>query len=75
MDMKTHWFKQLGPLYIPVHAYGYLVTILAIALVVPVSLAVVRNGQSVTDEIFQLFVYATCVAFWWKWIADKTSEK
>lgn len=73
--MKTIWFKQVGLFYIPVHFYGYILTILAIVLMVPVATAVFRNGNSVTDDLYHLFIYLTCTAFWWKWIADKTSEK
>ena len=73
--MKAYWFRQVGIFYIPIHAYGYLVTLLAIILVVPVALVIISNGASVSDDLYHLFVYLTCTAFWWKWIADKTSEK
>ncbi len=73
--MKTNWFRQIGLFYIPVHAFGYLVTLLAILFMVPVSMAIFRNGHSISDDFYQLFIYLTCTAFWWKWIADKTSEK
>jgi hypothetical protein len=73
--MKTIWFRQVGLFYIPIHFYGYLLTMLAIIFMVPVATAVFRNGTSVSDDIYQLFIYLTCTAFWWKWIADKTSEK
>jgi hypothetical protein len=75
IDMKTIWFRQFGLLYIPVHFYGYIITMLAIALMVPVAVDVFKDDHAISDDLFHLFVYLTCTAFWWKWIADKTSEK
>ena len=49
--MKQTWFKKTGWVYIPVHPLGFLVTILAIAFMVPVIMAVDRNAHSVTDEL------------------------
>ena len=71
--MKTTWFKQLGWFYIPTHAAGYIVTLFAILFMLPVCMAVIRNGHSVTDDLYEIFVYGTCTAFWWKWVAEKTS--
>jgi hypothetical protein len=72
--MSSVWFKKLGWCYVPVHAMGLLVTGLAIIFLIPVYTAIVRSGHSVSDNLYQLFVYTTCTAFWWKWIADKTSQ-
>ena len=73
--MKTIWFKQMGWIYIPVHPAGFIVTIMAIIFMIPVCMAIVRNGHSVTDDLYSIFVFATCTAFWWKWVAEKTSNK
>jgi len=70
-----NWFKRYGWIYIPIQPEGVIVTILAIVFMIPVCTAVVRNGHSVTDDMYHIFVYASCTAFWWKWIADKTSVK
>jgi hypothetical protein len=72
--MKQTWFKKAGWLYLPVHAMGMLVTLAAISFMVPVCMAVFRNGHSVSDDLYQIFVYASCTLFWWKWIAEKTSD-
>ena len=72
--MKQEWFKRAGWLYIPVHAMGLVVTLLAIIFLVPMYITITTNGHSVTDELYDMFVYTTCTAFWWKWIADKTSN-
>jgi len=71
--MKTIWFKRAGVLYLPVHFMGLLITLAAIIFMVPVCIAIARNGHSVSDDLYEMFVYGTCTAFWWKWIADKTS--
>ncbi len=71
--MKQIWFKRTGWFYIPLHPLGFIVTILAAVFMVPVVIAIDRNAHSVTDELYEIFVYATCTAFWWKWVAEKTS--
>jgi putative effector of murein hydrolase LrgA (UPF0299 family) len=71
--MNSAWFKRIGLIYIPVNVMGILVTILAIIFFVPVYIAIVRNGHSVSDDLYHIFVYTTCTAFWLKWIAERTS--
>jgi hypothetical protein len=72
--MKQTWFRKAGWIYLPIHAMGILVTLAAIVFVVPVCMAVFRNGHSVSDDLYKVFVYASCTVFWWKWIAEKTSK-
>jgi len=57
------------------HFIGILITVLAIIFLVPVYTAITNNGNSASDDLYEMFVYTTCTAFWWTWIADKTSEK
>lgn len=71
--MEEAWFKKAGWIYLRIHPMGYFVTLLAILFMVSVVLAVIRHGHSVSDDLYELFVFATCIAFWWKWIAEKTS--
>ena len=71
--MNTIWFKKWGWAYIPVNSMGFLVTILAIIFLIPVYTAIFRFGHSVSDDLYHVFLYTTCVAFWWKWVAEKTS--
>ncbi|MFN2439921.1 MAG: hypothetical protein ABR503_12030 [Chitinophagaceae bacterium] len=73
--MKTIWFKKLGWVYIPIHFAGFVITLAAIIFLVPIYMAIIRNGHSVSDDLYDMFLYTTCTAFWWKWIADKTSIK
>jgi len=72
--MKQIWFKKTGWFYFPVHAMGYLITIGAVIFMVPVVIAADRSAHSVSDELYSIFVFLTCTAFWWKWVAEKTSE-
>jgi hypothetical protein len=72
--MKQIWFKKFGWVYVPIHAAGIFVTLVAIVFLIPIYTAVVRNGHSVSDDLYEMFVYTTCTAFWWKWIAEKTSS-
>lgn len=73
--MKQIWFKRTGWFYIPIHPPGFVVTGLAIVFMVLAVLAVDRNAGSVTDELYSVFIYATCTVFWWKWVAEKTSHR
>jgi hypothetical protein len=73
--MKQIWFKQFGWIYIPTHVMGISITLLAAIFLIPVCMAITRNGHSVSDGLYEMFVYTTCTAFWWKWVAEKTSEK
>lgn len=73
--MKEFWFKRFGWFYLPANAMGVLITIMAIIFLIPVYSAVIRNGHSVSDDLYEMFVYTTCTAFWWKWIAEKTSNE
>ena len=68
-----YWFKRYGWLYLPIQSEGMIVTALAIFFLIPVYIAIVRNGHSVSDDLYHIFVYTTCTAFWWKWVAEKTS--
>jgi len=72
--MKQLWFKRFGWFFIPTHPAGFLITLLAIIFMVPACLAIIRNGDSVADNLSEIFVYGTCTAFWWKWVAEKTCE-
>lgn len=71
--MSSVWFKKTGWLYVPVHIMGLIITFLAIVFLAPVYAAIIRNGHSASDDLYHLFVYTTCTAFWWKWVAEKTS--
>lgn len=72
--MKQIWFRKSWWLYLPVHTMGILVTLCAIAFMVLVCMTVFKNVRPVSDGMYDVFIYGTCTGFWWKWIAEKTSE-
>lgn len=71
--MRQHWFKRSGWVYTPIHPAGIFITLAAFAACVWFFIAIDRNSHSVSDTLINFFVYATCTAFWWKWVAEKTS--
>ncbi|CAN5744686.1 hypothetical protein BH11BAC3_BH11BAC3_12270 [soil metagenome] len=70
--MKLTWFKKASWLYLPVDGMGYLVTLMAMVFMVPLIMAIVRNGHSVSDDLYHIFICTTCTKFWWKWTAEKS---
>jgi hypothetical protein len=72
--MKTIYFKKWGWVFLPVHAVGFAATLFAIALSIWFFVALDRKSHSASDTLINWFVYVTCVSFWWKWLAEKTSE-
>ncbi|CAN5488406.1 hypothetical protein BH10BAC3_BH10BAC3_08620 [soil metagenome] len=72
--MKPIYFKRMGIFYFPIHGIGWLATLAAAALCIWFFVAIDRNSHSASDTLIHFFVYASCVAFWWKWLAEFTSE-
>jgi hypothetical protein len=68
--MRSVWFKKVAW---DIHPLSYLVTLLAILFMISASMAVVRNRHLVTGDQYEIFVFVTSSAFWWKWVAEKTS--
>ena len=73
--MKTIWFKRAGWTYVPVHPAGLAITLAAIICLVPLWVAVNKNNSAISDALIEMFIYVSCVGFWWKWVADKTSSQ
>ena len=71
--MNTVWFKKWGWAYVPVNGMGFMVTLIAIIFLIPVYISIFQYGSSLPDNLYHMFLYTTCVAFWWKWVAEKTS--
>ncbi len=72
--MKQIWFKQEGRFCLQVCTIKILFTLGAIALIVSVCLAVFKNRNAIRPGRYEVVIYGTCTTFWWKWIAEKTSE-
>jgi hypothetical protein len=73
--MQRYWFKKYGWMYIPISITGSLVTIAAILLIGVCVWTLDRQCSSVSDALIHFFIYFTCIAFWWKWIAESTAQK
>lgn len=56
------WFKKAGWLYVPINVVGIAITVPAIGFMIAAYIAVNRNSHSVSDELYALFVYVTCMA-------------
>lgn len=73
--MKKYWFRKYGWSYIPISIPGSLLTIFALLLSGWLSWEIYRRTYSNIGALICFFAYFTCIAFWWKWIAENTSEK
>ncbi len=61
--MKQIWFKKAGWIYLPIHLMGILITLDAIVFMVPVCMAVFKNVHSVSDGLYEIFIYGTLHCF------------
>lgn len=52
----------------------FLVTGLAVAFMEPMVLAAYRNAHPVKDELYEIFVFTSCIAFSWKWVTEKRAQ-
>jgi len=69
------WFKKKGWIYIPVHAAGWLITILHIAVVVVFFKAIDRHSHSASDTLTNFLPYFISVAVIYFFIAVNTSNQ
>ena len=67
--MKRGRFKKRGRTYLRIHSAGVIITLVAIIFLMPVYMAIIRGGFSISSDLYHMFVYTTCTAFWCKWIA------
>lgn len=72
--MKNIWFRKWHFLYVPVHPMGFIVSLLAIGFMVPVIFALFKSEQDFGKSLYEVFIYGTCTAFWWKWVVDRSSQ-
>lgn len=72
--MQTIWLKKWPWFHVPTHDIKFLIWIIAIFFFIPVYGAIFRNGRSVSNDLYHVFVYSMCAAFWWKRITEKRSR-
>jgi len=74
-SVQVSWFKRWGWVYRPVHPLGFTVSLAALAFVVQVFLAIDARSHSVTDTLYQFYVYAAPTFLGLMWIASRTSTE
>lgn len=67
------WFKRLGWFYRPVHVFGWITSLAALAFVVQVFLAIDRQSHSVTDTLYHFYTFGAPTFLGLMWIASRTS--
>ena len=75
IPVPAPWFERCGWLYRPVHPLGYIVSLAALAFLVQVFLAIDARSHSVTDTLYQFYVYAAPTFLGLMWIASRTSRE
>lgn len=73
--MNRSWFKQWGWLYRPVSVVGWLITLLTLALVAQVFVAVDRHSHSASDTLWGVFPYAALFVIIAGWVAAHTCHE
>ena len=73
--VPAHWFKRFGWFYRPIHLFGWITSLAALAFVVQVFLAIDRQSHSVTDTLYHFYVYAAPTFLGLMWIAARTSAE
>jgi len=73
--VQHYWFRKYGCTYIPISIAGSLLTIAAILLAGACVWVADRQCTFLGDALIHFFIYFTCIAFWWKWIAESTADK
>ena len=73
--MKAVWFKKFGWIYLPVSIIGWVIWLFGLALSVNIFLAIDRHSHSVSDTLYGIFPYFTCILLLINWVAENTSVK
>ncbi len=75
MKLNIHgpWFKETGLGFLPVNLAGIVVAIAVLIFNGIYFMAVDKNSHSASDTLINFFVGFTCAAFWYQWIAKRTS--
>jgi hypothetical protein len=69
------WFRPFGPLFYPVSAAGWILTLLALAFCAHIFLFVDHHSHSVTDTLYGIFPYWGPALLAFAWIADRTGGR
>jgi len=47
--------------------------LIAAGVMIFVCVSAIKNGHSIVSGLYEIFIYGSCIVFWWRWIAMKTS--
>jgi hypothetical protein len=73
MEDNVRWFKPLGPIFLPVSAAGWLITLAAAAFAINVFMVADGHSHSVSDTLYAVFPYWAPIFLLWLWVAQKSS--
>ena len=73
--VPSPWLKRWGWLYRPVHPLGFVATLVALAFVVQLFVAIDRQSHSVSDTLYRFYAYAAPTFLGLMWVASRTSDE
>jgi hypothetical protein len=73
--MEFVWFKKWGWIYRPISPFGWIISILAIALCLQVFIAVDMRVNSISDLFYGVLPYFVSYLVIAGWIASNTTKK
>jgi hypothetical protein len=69
------WFRRFGWFYRPVHAFGWIVLLAALAFLGNVFLVLDAHAHSVSDVLYNFYAYAAPTFLGLMWIGSRTSDE
>lgn len=71
----VYWFKRWGWFYRPVHFLGWITALGALAFVAHIFVMLDEHAHSVSDMLYQFYVFAAPTFLGLMWIASRTSDE
>ncbi|HVZ65344.1 MAG TPA: hypothetical protein VG936_12295 [Lacunisphaera sp.] len=72
---SMRWFRRCGWFYRPVHLFGWIVSLAALAFLANVFLVLDAHAHSVSDVLYNFYAYAAPTFLGVMWIGSRTSEE
>jgi hypothetical protein len=67
-------FKRFGWIYVPVSIWGWIITIIYVAVSVYTLVIIGQNYSSIKNSLIRFFPYFICFSVIFFWIAENTSK-
>lgn len=64
--MKAGWLKKVSKYFVAIQGVCCVMVLLLIVFLIPPSAAIAKQDQSLSNDIFRLYIYPAAIAFWWK---------